>query len=212
MYINLNQLEIPAGNQLLLKNIDWDMFEQLLEELGDNRGTRLSFSDNMVEIMAPMAVHENDKRIIGRIVETILEEMGIEYASLGSTTFKNKQMTKAVEPDECFYIQNEKQTRGKAKIDLEQDPPPDLAIEIDLTSRTHFNNYEKLGVPELWRFNGKVLNINILENGVYVESNQSRQFPNIPLKEAIPRFIEESKTHGRSKMLKSFKLWLKEYL
>ena len=212
MQFNLSQLEIPAGNQLLLRNVDWESFEQLLEELGDNRGTRLSFSDNTVEIMAPMAAHENDKRIIGRIVETILEEMGVEYASLGSTTFKNEQMTQAVEPDECFYIQNEEKTRGKAKIDLEQDPPPDLAIEIDLTSRTHFNNYEKLGVPELWRFDGKSLNINILQNNVYIENSQSRQFPNIPLKEAIPLFVEESKTHGRSKMIKSFKLWLKDYL
>jgi len=212
MQFNLSQLEIPAGNQLLLRNVDWESFEQLLEELGDNRGTRLSFSDNTVEIMSPMAAHENDKRIIGRIVETILEEMGVEYASLGSTTFKNEQMTQAVEPDECFYIQNEEKTRGKAKIDLEKDPPPDLAIEIDLTSRTHFNNYEKLGVPELWRFDGKSLNINMLKNNIYIESSQSRQFPNIPLKEAIPRFIEESKTHGRSKMIKSFKLWLKDYL
>jgi Uma2 family endonuclease len=212
MQFNLSQLEIPAGNQLILKNVDWKSFEQLLEELGDNRGTRLSFSDNTVEIMTPMSAHENDKRIIGRIVETILEEMGVEYASLGSTTFKNEQMTQAVEPDECFYIQNEEKTRGKAKIDLEQDPPPDLAIEIDLTSRTHFNNYEKLGVPELWRFDGKSLNINILENGMYIQSKTSRQFPNIPLQEAIPRFITESKTYGRSKMIKSFKLWLKDYL
>jgi len=212
MQFNLSQLEIPAGNQLLLRNVDWESFEQLLEELGDNRGTRLSFSDNTVEIMSPMAAHENDKRIIGRIVETILEEMGVEYASLGSTTFKNEQMTQAVEPDECFYIQNEEKTRGKAKIDLEQDPPPDLAIEIDLTSRTHFNNYEKLGVPELWRFDGKSLNINVLRNNIYIESSQSRQFPNIPLKEAIPHFVEESKTRGRSRMIKSFKLWLKDYL
>jgi Uma2 family endonuclease len=212
MQFNLSQLEIPAGNQLLLRNVDWESFEQLLEELGDNRGTRLSFSDNTVEIMAPMAAHEDDKHIIGRLVEIILDEMELEFRPLGATTFKNKKMSKAVEPDECFYIQNETKIRGKDRIDLEQDPPPDLAIEIDLTSRTHFNNYEKLGVPELWRFNGKSLNINILENGVYIQSNTSRQFPNIPLQEAIPRFITESKTHGRSKMIKSFKVWLKEYL
>lgn len=212
MQFNLSQLEIPAGNQLLLKNIDWDTFEQLLEELGDNRGTRLSFSDNMVEIMAPMAVHEDDKSMISDLVKVILDEMELEFRALASTTFKNKQMSKAVEPDECFYIQNEAKIRGKAKIDLEQDPPPDLAIEIDLTSRTHFNNYEKLGVPELWRFNGKSLNINLLENGVYIQSNTSCQFPNLPLQEAIPRFIEESKMHGRSKMIKSFKVWLKDYL
>lgn len=212
MQFNLSQLEIPAGNQLLLKNIDWESFEQLLEELGDNRGIRLSFSDNTVEIMAPMAAHEDDKHIIGRLVEIILDEMELEFRPLGATTFKNKHMSKAVEPDECFYIQNEAKIRGKDRIDLEQDPPPDLAIEIDLTSRTRFNNYEKLGVPELWRFNEKSLNINILENGVYVENSQSRQFPTIPLQEVIPRFVEESKTHGRSKMIKSFKLWLKDYL
>jgi len=212
MQFNLSQLEIPAGNQLLLRNVDWESFEQLLEELGDNRGTRLSFSDNTVEIMAPMAVHEDDKSMISDLIKTMLDEMGIEFRALASTTFKNKQMTQAVEPDECFYIQNETKIRGKNRINLEKDPPPDLAIEIDLTSRTHFNNYEKLGVPELWRFDGKSLNINILKNNIYIESSQSRQFPNIPLKEAIPRFVEESKTHGRSKMIKSFKLWLKDYL
>jgi len=177
MQFNLNQLEIPAGSQLLLKNIDWETFEQLLEELGDNRGLRLSFSNNVVEIMAPMAAHEDDKSLISELVKILLDEMSIEFRSLASTTFKNKKMTQAVEPDECFYIQNEAKIRGKARIDLEQDPPPDLAIEIDLTSRTHFNNYEKLGVPELWRFNGKSLAIHVLENGVYIQSQASRQFP-----------------------------------
>jgi Uma2 family endonuclease len=209
MQLELNQLIVPPGHQLLLKDVSWQMFEKILEELGETRAARVSYSKGMLEIMTPLAEHEDDKVIIGDLVKALLEELDIEFRSLGSTTFKNQAMAQAVEADDCFYIRNEAAIRGKKRIDLNFDPPPDLAIEIDITSRTQFNNYEALGVPELWRYNGRNLQINILQEGKYVESNNSYNFPELPIGEIIHQYVEQSKAVGRNATMRAFRNWVR---
>lgn len=203
---------IPPGSNLLLKNVNWQMFEDLLTELGDKRAARLSYSMGMLEIMVPSLEHEDDKVIIGDLVKVILEELDLEFRALGSTTFKNQRMAQAIEADECFYIEHEAMIRGKKRIDLATDPPPDLAIEIDLTSRTHFDNYEKLGVPELWRFDGHKLQIYLLQPSRYMDSATSRHFPQVSVKEEIPRYLARSKDIGRTRTMREFRAWVKAQL
>jgi Uma2 family endonuclease len=205
MQLELKQITVPPGNQLLLRDITWQMFETLLTELGESRASRLSYSKGSLEIMVPLPEHETGKVLIGDLVKIILEELEIEFCSLGSTTFKNENMAQAIEADDCFYIQNEAAVRGKNRIDLATDPPPDLAIEIDITSRTQFNNYEALGVPELWRYNGRSLQISVLQDGKYVQSDRSFQFPSFPIAHLIPQYIEQSKTAGRNVAMKAFR-------
>ncbi|HEY9905104.1 MAG TPA: Uma2 family endonuclease [Candidatus Sericytochromatia bacterium] len=212
MQLELNQLIVPPGHQLLLKDVSWQMFEKILEELGETRAARVSYSKGMLEIMTPLPEHEADKVIIGDLVKALLEELNIDFWSLGSTTFKNEEMAKAVEADDCFYIQNEAAIRGKKRIDLSIDPPPDLAIEIDITSRTKFNNYEALGVPELWKYNGRKLQVNVLQEGKYVESNVSYNFPNLPIVEVIHQYVEQSKTLGRNATMRAFRIWVREQI
>lgn len=168
MQLELKQLSVPPGQRVLLKDVNWQMFETILDELGEGRAARISYSKGILEIMTPLAEHEDDKAIIGDFVKAIIEELNIEFRSLGSTTFKNEKMAQCVEPDDCFYIQNEAAIRGKKRIDLTVDPPPDLAIKIDITSRIKFNNYEALGVPELWRYDGQRLQINVLQYCKYI--------------------------------------------
>ncbi|MGB3206698.1 MAG: Uma2 family endonuclease [Crinalium sp.] len=212
MQLELNQLSVPPGQRVLLKNVSWQMFERILDELGEGRAARISYSQGTLEIMTPLPEHEHDKVIIGDFIKAILEELDIEFVSLGSTTFKNKVMVQGVEPDDCFYIKNEAAIRGKKRIDLTIDSPPDLAVEIDITSRTQFNNYESLKVPELWRYNGKRLQINILQNGKYIESQNSYNFSGISLKEVIPQYVEQSKIIGRNATMKAFRTWVREQL
>ncbi len=88
---------------------------------------------------------------------------------------------------------------------LNIDPPPDLALEIDITSRTQFDNYKVLGVRELWRFNGTHLEINVLQSGQYVQVNESPHFSGFPLSEVIPQYLERSKIEGRNKIMKAFR-------
>jgi Uma2 family endonuclease len=208
MQIQLQQIIVPPGQQLLITNVSWQMYEQLLEEFGEKRSSRINYSQGVLEIMVPLPEHEDDKIMIGDFIKVILEELDIEFRSLGSTTFKSQNMNQAIEADDCFYIENEAAVRGKQRLDLTGDPPPDLAIEIDITSRTRLNNYQALGVRELWRFNGTKLEINVLQLGQYIQCDESPHFPKFPLIEVIPEYLERSKIEGRNKTMKAFRAWV----
>ena len=121
-------------------------------------------------------------------------------------------MAFGVEPDDSFYIQNHAQMIAKERIDLTVDPPPDLAIEVDVTSKTQLDTYEALRVPELWRYENGKLQINILQDAKYIESEISSTFPNLPIVEEIPRFVEQSRTLGRSPTLRAFRQWVRKQI
>lgn len=212
MLLELSRIQVPPGQRVELQDITWQEFESILEELGEHRAARIAYDNGLLEIMAPLPVHEDDKEIIGDLIKALLEELDIEFRSLGSTTYKSEAMLKGIEPDQCFYIQNEQAIRGKKRLDLSIDPPPDLALEIDVTSRTHRSIYAALKVPELWRFENGTLQINILRQDAYEESPESSIFPNLPLSEVIPRYLRESKIVGRNKALKAFRQWVKEQI
>ncbi|MEL4895779.1 Uma2 family endonuclease [Crocosphaera sp. Alani8] len=210
MLLELKRFEIPPGQTICLKDVTWDEFEQILEELGDHRASRIAYHDHILEIMTPLPEHERNKEIISDLIKILLEELDIEFCTLGSTTFKNELMQQGIEPDNCFYIENEAKIRGKDRLDLTVDPPPDIALEIDVTSRTHREIYSILGVRELWRFEQGELEINVLENGNYKAVVCSLYFPNFPLKKIIPCYLEKVKKIGRNKTIKEFRQWVNE--
>ena len=214
MQLELKQLQVPPGRVLEIKDISWQGFEGILEGLGESSSKRISYSNGMLEITSPLFEHEDDKGIISDLVKVLLEELDIEFRDAGSTTLKNEEMGRAVEPDSSFYIANEGAVRGKKRIDLTTDPPPDLAIEIDITSRTKLKNYEALGVSEVWGYDGgDRLQINVLEEGEYVESEVSYNFRNLPeLKGAIASHLQGSKVIGRNATMRAFRNWVKEQL
>jgi len=210
MQLALEQIIVNPGQQLLLKELNWQKFETILSELGESRASRLSYSNGILEIMVPLPEHEKDKEIISYMVQFLLEVLNIDFEPLGSTTFKNERMNQAVEPDACFYIKNYQAVIGKNRLNLESDPPPDLVLEIDITSRTYLDNYRQLGVPELWRYTQSPLQINLLQEGEYIESLSSPNFPQIPIIELINQFVKQSQQLGRSEAIRNFKNWLTE--
>lgn len=212
MLLELKQLSIPPGQRVLLHDVSWQDFEAILEELGEHRSARVAYDNGTLEIMTPLPEHEINKELISDLIKALLEELDVDFCSLGSTTFKNQMMQNGIEPDNCFYIQHEADIRGKDILDLTTDPPPDLALEIDITSRTHPSIYQVLGVPELWRFERGKLQINILQAGKYVESDTSPTFPNPSLKAVILQSLKRYKTQGRNKTLKAFRVWVREQI
>jgi len=212
MLLELRQLKIQPGQQLLVEDVNWEQFESILAELGERRASRLSYSNGRLEIMVPVAEHEKAKEIIGDMVKILLEAGQIAFESLGSTTLKNERMSQAVEPDTCFYIQNQAAVIGKNRLDMSVDPPPDLAIEIDLTSRTPLDNYQILGVPELWRYARRGLQINVLQAEQYIESDVSPTFPNIPIVQLVNQYTQQSQVAGRTSAIQAFKNWVGENL
>ncbi|MEG4352717.1 Uma2 family endonuclease [Microcoleus sp. LAD1_D3] len=212
MLLELRQLKIQPGQQLLVEDVNWQQFESILAELGERRASRLSYSNGRLEIMVPLPEHEKAKEIIGDMVKILLETRQIAFESLGSTTLKNESMSQAVEPDTCFYIQNQAAVIGKNRLDMSVDPPPDLAIEIDLTSRTQLDNYQILGVPELWRYARRGVQINVLQAEQYIESDVSPTFPNIPIVQLVNQYTQQSQVAGRTHAIQAFKKWVRENL
>jgi Uma2 family endonuclease len=209
--IQLQQLLVHPGQRIQLQGVKWNEFEAILNELGDKRASRIAYSNGILEIRMPLPKHEKAKVLIGDMVKILLEELDIDNECFGSSTFKREDMAKGIEPDDCFYIENSAQMIGKDRIDLTVDPPPDLAIEVDVTSKTGLDAYRSLGVIELWRFEDGKLRISLLENGQYRDANFSPHFPNFPIIDRISQFLDRSQTEGRSQTLKAFRQWVREF-
>jgi Uma2 family endonuclease len=201
--LQLRQLVVHPGTAVQLQPVPWDEFENILLELGDRRTSRVAYYQETLEIRMPLP--EVDKEFIGDMVKILLEELDIDNECFGSSTFKRRDMAAGIEPDNCFYIQNYRQMIGKRRLDLMVDPPPDLAIEVDVTSVTDVAAYQALGVPELWRFEAGRLGIWVLRDGRYVEVEASPLFVGLPMVDWVREFMALSQVQGRSQALKMFR-------
>lgn len=202
--IPLPQIQLTPGSQISVSGLSWQDFEDILQELGEKRNTRLSYYQSTLEIMSPSATHERPNRIIAYIVTTILEELGQDWEDFGSTTLKLPE-TAGVEPDTCFYIQNATRARDYTNLDLSQSIPPDLAIECDVTSNTKINAYEALKVPEIWIYSEGKLTIYLFSSQGYSLSQTSLTFPSLPIIEMIPQLIQKAQQEGTRQMLQELR-------
>lgn len=210
--LQLKQIRVQPGQRVILSDISWQELEAILDELGEHRNSRIAYSQGTLEIMVPLPEHEKLKVIIGDLVKILLDELDLYWESLGSTTFKREDMTAGIEPDDCFYIQNYRLMIGRERIDLNVDPPPDLAIEIDVTSKTQVSAYQALKVPEIWRYIQGRLEISLLQEGQYVNSQTSLVFPTFRVIEEIPRFVEMARITGTTLALRAFRKFVREYI
>jgi Uma2 family endonuclease len=165
-----------------------------------------------LEIVSPLPEHAKAKVVVSDLLKVLLDELDMPWESLGSTTFRREEMAAGIEPDDCFYIQHQAAMVGKDRVDLAVDPPPDLVIEIDVTSTTALQAYEALQVPELWRYHNRALQIFVLRDGTYVLSPRSPTFPHIPIVEGVTQFVEMSRTAGTAPALRAFRQWVREHI
>lgn len=201
----------PPEQIVQLSGISWQTYETLLAEIGD-RPIRLTYNRGNLKIMVPSPEHERFKEVLGRFVETLAEELDVKIEPLGSTTFKRPELSGA-EPDKCFYIQNLSAVKGKKRIDMSQYPPPDLVVEIDISSSSEnrLQVYADLGVPEVWIYNGSQLKINRLEERGYVECEISLAFPSVAVLEIVT-FLEQAETMDYLELVKAFRIWVKSQI
>jgi Uma2 family endonuclease len=208
---NMETVKSPAEQRVVLHNIGWNTYERLLADHENNSAPRLTYDRGELEIMSPSPEHEKFNRRIAQLVLAVAEELGREAEDLGSTTFRREDLERGFEPDSCFYIQNEEQVRGKDRIDLAVDPPPDLVIEIDITSPSFSKLpiYAQMDVPEVWRYHGERMTILVLEASDYAETADSIVLP--PFTSAVlTDFVEKSKSMKRTAWLKEVREWSRE--
>jgi Uma2 family endonuclease len=201
----------PPREMINLSGISWQTYETLLTELSDRR-LRLTYNRGNLEIMTPSPEHERFKKVSGRFIETMAEELNLSIEPLGSATLRRPELSGA-EPDECFYITNVTAIRGKKRLDLTADPAPDLVMEIDVTSSSHsrLQVYADLGVAEVWIYNGESLVIQQLINGIYISSLTSQFFVDIPIPE-IADFLQQAESIDYLELVKSFRTWVRNQL
>jgi Uma2 family endonuclease len=201
----------PPDEIIRLSGISWKTYETLLEELSDRR-FRLTYNRGNLEIMAASPEHELSKEVLGRFIDTIAEELEVNIYPLGSTTFKQPKLSGA-EPDKCFYIRNIAAVQGKRRLNMEEDPAPDLILEIDITSssQNRLQVYADLEVAEVWIYNGESLVIQQLQNGSYIAAPTSQFFGDLSIPD-ITSWLQRSTTMDYLTLVKAFRNWVRSQI
>jgi Uma2 family endonuclease len=197
-----------SEQRVLLDNIAWDLYEGLLMAHRDRSVPRFTYDRGQLEIMSPSAEHERVKETVTLLINIVAEETNTNVEGFGSTTFRREDIGRGFEPDACFYIENLTRVKGKTEIDLQTDPPPDLVIEIDITSSSldKLAILAQVGVPEVWRYDGQRLRILRLTDMAYVEQEESTALRGVTSLD-VSRFLEESRTLARLAWLRRVRAW-----
>ena len=184
--------------KVFLHNVRWETYERLLAEQESSSAPRFTYDRGEFEIMSPSTEHEEYNRTIALMVEIFAVEAGLDVRNVGSMTFRREDLDRGFEPDSCFYVQNEERVSGKPQIDLAVDPPPDLVIEVDITSPSlnKLPIYAQIGVPEVWRYDGGRVEILRLERSEYAGVLTSTALPRLT-SSALSELVEKSKTTKR---------------
>ncbi len=201
---------IHPPNHFLIQEASWRLYQSFIREIGDSN-VRVTYSQGRMELRSPPPQHERDKKLIAQLLELMTFERNIARGSLGSTTYSDEVLDRGLKPDECYYIANEARVRGKDRIDFSIDPPPDLAIEIDISYRAIDREpiYAAMKVPEVWRYDGEKLECLMPQSeGRYALSTHGRSFPFLPVGE-LKRFIDMIPGVDENTMLRAFREWIR---
>jgi Uma2 family endonuclease len=207
--ITHDRIDLAAGDEIILRYRDWHDYETLLARRQDNAGLRIRYDSTtqQIRVMSPLPGHGKNADLIADFVKVLLKKQGKDWEAFTPITLKRLNL-QGVEPDYCFYIQNRDAILGHERIDLEIDPPPDLAIEIDMTSTTRAEDYKSIGVRELWIYRRNELLIFCFDGQEYQETQRSLQFPDFDIKSLVPSYIDRGWQLGSSVAIKAFEALL----
>jgi Uma2 family endonuclease len=204
--------QAPVFAGLLLDNVSWRDFKRWLRLLDGRRGLRVSYDRGTLEIMPLTFGHESIGSYLDRLVCVLTEELALPIASGGSTTFWRRRKRKGLEPDQCYWIANEAAVRGKDRIDLRKDPPPDLAIEVDVTQSSvdRMGIYAGLGVVEVWRWHKTGLSFHHLQaSGKYKLIKSSLTFAGLVAAD-VERFVNLRGQQEENAGIRQFRAWVQQ--
>jgi Uma2 family endonuclease len=202
---------IPASRCVVLRGIRWPAYVTIADAAAGQH-VRFTYDRGALEIMTLSPEHEFFKVCLFRIVEILTEEFDLPNCALGSTTFRREDLERGLEPDECFYLGNWERVAGKTRLDLSIDPPPDLAVEIDVTHSSIPRSaiYAAFGVPELWRFDGESLRFfRLTSKRTYRQTNHSNHFPNIASTD-LADFLHLAVGQDGNAWKRRFRGWVRE--
>ena len=186
--------------------VKWEVYLQLLEDLGDDRSVRLTFNRGVLEITSPKRLHEQITRLVDMVVTLLAFELGLNVDNCGAMTLRVERAQRGGEPDSCFYIASEAAVRGVDEINLQVHPPPDIVLEVDITSPSldKFGLYLAARVPEVWRYDGAHMSFHALAGERYETASHSLCFPHLTAA-MLERYLTIGREQGSTAMLQTVK-------
>ena len=204
-----------SSDQRLVMPGDWDFYNRLLDARGENHPRlKITYNCGRLELMTVSNEHERCKKLLARIIEFLSYTTGGEIVCSGQMTIKRADLDRGFEPDECYYIQHAEQVREIRNLDFDRDPPPDLAIEIEISRSLadRLDVYAAVGVPEVWRFDGETLKVLHLQtDGTYRENAASLAFPKLDMS-VVKTVFDDASPSGENKALRRFHGWITKNL
>jgi Uma2 family endonuclease len=200
----------PAESRVLLRNVSWETYERLLAENVNKAGTRFTYDEGNLEIMVVSVGHEKPIHGLVTLVGLTAEETGRDFSAAGSATFKRQDLAKGFEADSSFYFRHADEVRDKDKIDLAIDPPPELIIEVDITSSSldHFPLYAAIGISEIWRYDGERVRFHRLEGGCYTPIEESVVLSPMTAAQATI-FVERNRHEKATDWFRAVREWVR---
>jgi Uma2 family endonuclease len=205
-------VQSARGRRLLLYGEPWVTYLKMLRAFDGRRSIRITFDRGALEIMTVPASHEAFRHLVGTLILLLAYELNISIRGRGSLTFKCRRKKRGLEPDECYWIQNEARMRAVKTFEWRKDPPPDLVVEIEIShsALNRLKIYAALGVPEVWRFDGVRILVCILgPDGKYVVQERSNAFPFLRPADLLP-FVAQADTVGETGMADAFRAWVRQ--
>ena len=211
---NLTNRSVIASfgeKRVTFHHLDWQAYKQILTAVGEHRAARFTYDRGTLEISMPLEDHERARECIGLFIRILVVELGMRLKTLGSTTLDREDLQRGAEPDNAYYIQNQPGVAGRT-VNIAEDPPPDLVVEVDITHTDINKNtlYASMGIPEFWRYNGQIWRVYQLQAQRYIEVEQSPTFSWI-VKADLYRFLEQYHQDEVEAEL-TFRNWVRERL
>ncbi|MBW4622839.1 MAG: Uma2 family endonuclease [Cyanosarcina radialis HA8281-LM2] len=201
--ISREKIQLPPGTVVRMPG-SWQDYCALRDSRGDGSIPRIKYRDGEILLMSPMPRHGREAHLLAGIVEILLDSENRNYEAFTPITIDSPE-SRGIEPDYCFYIDNWQAAVGKDRIDWQTDPPPDLVIEIDVTTYTAAEDYLPYRVPEVWLFKKNRLSIHQLENDRYVLQETSQFFPNFDLKAIASECLKVAAERGTGVALRELR-------
>ncbi len=201
--VSPEKIQLPVGAVVRLP-ATWQDYQKLLKQRGDRSIPRIKYRSGEVLLMSPLPKHGRDASLIADIIKVLLDYTGREYDAFTPVTMELPDES-GIEPDYCFYIDHWQAVSGKERIDWKTDPPPDLVLEIDVTSYSDVNDYLPYGVPEVWLFCKNKLFVYQLQGTEYLSQTQSRYFPDIDLQDVVSRCLQVAYERNTSAAIRELK-------
>lgn len=198
----------PTSERLVLNGISWETYQRLLAEHEGRTSPRFTYDRGALEIMVISFEHEELNRLLHDLFTFIADEFGFDFVNAGSTTFQREDIGRGFEPDTCFYVSEAERVRGRKALELPEDPPPEVVIEVDISNSSidKMAIYAAMGIPEVWRHDGKRLQFFRLDGEAYAQRAESEVLS--PLTDDLAsEWIQDSRSQSRSVWRKRIRAW-----